>query len=82
VHDFHLCLVPGLLRARSPRLRVGYFHHVPFPAPELWRRVRGGDEILAGMLGADAVGFQTSADRANFAEACRGAGIVATGCWS
>jgi trehalose 6-phosphate synthase len=77
VHDFHLCLVPALLRAGAPRLRVGYFHHVPFPAPELWRRVRGGDEILAGMLGADAVGFQTSADRASFGAACRDAGVAA-----
>jgi hypothetical protein len=40
VHDYHLALVPGLLRAAHPGLRVGFFLHVPFPAPDIFRVAR------------------------------------------
>ena len=61
VHDYHLLLLPALLRARRPRLKVGFFLHIPFPSYELFRLLpdRWRRALLEGMLGADVVGFHT-----------------------
>ncbi len=62
IHDYHLMLLPKLLREKMPGAKIGFFLHIPFPSyevfrllPDLWRR-----EILEGMLGADLVGFHIS----------------------
>lgn len=57
VHDFHLFLVPKLIKAIQPRLRVGFFLHVPFPSSELLRQFPEREEILSSLLEADLVGF-------------------------
>jgi trehalose 6-phosphate synthase/phosphatase len=61
VHDYQLLLLPGMLREALPQATIGLFLHIPFPSHELfrllpspWRR-----DLLAGMLGADLVGFHT-----------------------
>ncbi|HWO43160.1 MAG TPA: bifunctional alpha,alpha-trehalose-phosphate synthase (UDP-forming)/trehalose-phosphatase [Candidatus Eisenbacteria bacterium] len=61
VHDYHLMLLPRLLKARRPRLSVGFFLHIPFPSFEVFRLlpVEWRREILEGLLGADLVGFHT-----------------------
>jgi trehalose 6-phosphate synthase/phosphatase len=61
VHDYQLLLVPGLLRARRPDLRIGFFLHIPFPAPDVFRLLPARREILEGLLGADLVGLHTAA---------------------
>jgi len=66
IHDYHLQLVPLLLRTLRPDLRIGFFLHVPFPAPETFMRLPWRAHLVAGMLGADLVGFQTDNDAANF----------------
>jgi trehalose 6-phosphate synthase len=71
VQDYHLQLVPALLRERRPDVRIAFFLHIPFPPPELFRRLPRRREILEGLLGADLVGFQTRADMANFVRAAR-----------
>jgi trehalose 6-phosphate synthase len=58
VQDYHLQLVPQLLRELRPDLLIGFFLHVPFPPPELFMQLPRRVELLAGMLGADLVGFQ------------------------
>ncbi len=58
VQDYHLQLVPQLLRELRPDLLIGFFLHVPFPPPELFMQLPRRAELLAGMLGADLVGFQ------------------------
>ena len=59
VHDYHLMLVPSLLRSRRIRRPIVYFHHTPWCAPEYFgllpEAVR--DQLLRGMLDADVVGF-------------------------
>jgi trehalose 6-phosphate synthase len=57
VQDYHLALVPRLLKAARPDLRVGIFWHIPWPNPEAFRICPWRAEILQGMLGADLVGF-------------------------
>ena len=68
IHDYHLMLLPRLLRARGVSSPIGFFLHIPFPAfdvfrlmPLVWRR-----EILEGILGADVIGFHTFEYSQNF----------------
>ncbi|MFJ3672020.1 trehalose-6-phosphate synthase [Streptomyces sp. NPDC090106] len=61
VQDYHLCLVPGMLRELRPDLRIGHFSHTPW-APVDYFRMLPDDisaQILRGMLGADRLGFLT-----------------------
>jgi len=66
INDFHLALVPGLLRAAGAAARVGIFWHVPFPPPSVFGVCPWRAEILGGLLGADVVGVQTEEDAASF----------------
>lgn len=68
VQDYHLMLLPKLLKARRPHVPVGFFLHIPFPPyeifqllPQGWRR-----DILEGMMGSDLVGFHTHEYAQNF----------------
>jgi len=60
VHDYQLMLVPGLLRSRLPDATMGFFLHIPFPSSELFRALPYREEILAGLLGADLIGFHSA----------------------
>ncbi len=71
VHDYQLQLVPAMLRATRPDLRIGYFHHIPFPGPEIFAQLPWRKQVLEGLLGADALGFQRNTDASNFVQACR-----------
>jgi trehalose 6-phosphate synthase/phosphatase len=71
VHDYHLMLVPGLIRERRPDARIGFFLHIPFPAPEVFRILPWRRELLMGVLGADLVGFHTHSYAQHFASAVR-----------
>ncbi len=80
VHDYHLQLVPRMLRKLRPDLRIGFFLHIPFPPEELFAWLPWRKEILLGLLGSDVVGFQTHAAAQNFARAAREfAGAEGTG---
>ncbi len=59
IHDFHLMLVPEMLRQRLPLARIGFFLHIPFPSSEVFRVLPWRTELLRGLLGADLVGFHT-----------------------
>jgi trehalose 6-phosphate synthase/phosphatase len=66
IHDYHLMLLPRLIRDVAPEAHIGFFLHVPFPASETFRIMPRRDEILRGLLGADLVGFQTYLDLQHF----------------
>ena len=70
VHDYHLTLVPQLLRNRRPDLSVGFFLHVPWPSPDIYARLPWRDQVLWGLLGADVVAFHTDEYRSNFLRSC------------
>src|SRR5690606_19934233 len=59
VHDYHLMLLPDLLKKERPSLKVGFFLHIPFPSFEIFRTLPCRQEILEGLLGADIIGFHT-----------------------
>ena len=70
VQDFHLALVPRLLREQRPRLPIGLFWHVPFPPEQIFRVFPWRSELLEGMLGADLVGFHTDSYVTQFLNCC------------
>jgi len=57
IHDFHLMLVPGLLKQLRPELKVGFFLHIPFPSSEIFRELPQREEILKSLATCDLVGF-------------------------
>jgi len=71
VHDYQLQLVPQLVRALRPDVRIGWFNHIPFPPVELFAQLPWRRALLQGLLGADFLGFQRVADSLNFERACR-----------
>ncbi len=71
VHDYHLLLLPRMLKERLPDHAVGFFLHIPFPSFELFRMLpaRWRNVILEGILGADLVGFHVN-EYANYFLRC------------
>ncbi|KAJ2727180.1 Trehalose-6-P synthase/phosphatase complex subunit [Coemansia sp. Benny D115] len=66
VNDYHLMLLPKLIRERLPNAHIGFFLHIPFPSSEIFRCLHVRRELLEGMLGADVVGLQTFAYKRHF----------------
>ncbi|WP_405525675.1 trehalose-6-phosphate synthase [Streptomyces canus] len=61
VQDYHLCLVPGMLRELRPDLRISHFSHTPWAPVDYFRMLPDdiAGQVLRGMLGADRLGFLT-----------------------
>ncbi len=57
VHDYHLMLLPQMIRTKLPQTSIGFFLHIPFPSFEIFRLIPQRKELLEGLLGADLVGF-------------------------
>jgi trehalose 6-phosphate synthase len=71
--DYHLSLVPALLRKERPDMPIASFWHIPFCQPDQFRVLPDAwaTELLEGMLGADVIGFQTERWAGNFLACCR-----------
>ena len=69
VHDYHLMLLPQMLRRELPDAAIGFFLHVPFPSAEIFPILPRREELLQGLLGADLVAFQTHAHLQQFRSA-------------
>lgn len=59
IHDYHLMLLPQMIKEKYPRTKIGFFLHIPFPSFEIFRLLVWRKEILEGLLGADLIGFHT-----------------------
>ncbi|WP_306186710.1 trehalose-6-phosphate synthase [Streptomyces sp. MK5] len=61
VQDYHLTLVPGMLRDFRPDVRIGHFSHTPWAPVDYFRMLPDdiAGQVLRGMLGADRLGFLT-----------------------
>ena len=66
VHDYHLLLLPALLRKRLPDAAIAFFLHIPFPASSVFRILPWRKEILEGLLGADLIGLHTHSYQRQF----------------
>src|SRR6202521_5828339 len=73
VHDYHLYTLPDLVRRARPDAFLHHFVHIPWTQSDAWRvlptRIR--EEIFAGLLANDIVGFHTRSYRQNFLQCCR-----------
>lgn len=67
VHDYNLWLVPGLLRARRPDLKIAFFLHTAFPAADVFGVLPWREEIAHSLLSCDRIGFHTARYAENFA---------------
>lgn len=56
IHDYHLLVLPSLLRKRFNRIRTGIFLHSPFPSSEIFRTFPKREELLRSLLNADLIG--------------------------
>ena len=70
IHDYHLLLVPGMVREKLPDAKIGFFLHVAFPSSEVFRCLAVRTELLNGMLGANLVGFQIHEYTRHFLQTC------------
>jgi trehalose 6-phosphate synthase/phosphatase len=66
VHDYHLMLLPKLIKNEHPNMAVGFFLHTPFPSADVFRLLPWREEILDCLLEADLLGFHTYSYVQNF----------------
>src|SRR6201994_5071367 len=73
VHDYHLYTLPGLLRRQRPDAFLHHFVHIPWSQSDSWRVLPKviRNEIYAGILSNDIIGFHTVSYRNNFLQCCR-----------
>ncbi|KAL4907625.1 hypothetical protein BDW74DRAFT_111165 [Aspergillus multicolor] len=70
IHDYHLFLLPSILRQHIPNIYIGFYLHSPFPSSEFMRCLAKRKEILTGVLGANMIGFQTFSYSRHFSSCC------------
>ena len=74
VHDYHLMLLPAMIRekigARMPNVKIGFFLHTPFPSSEIYRILPVRNELLLGVLQCDLIGFHTYDYARHFISSC------------
>jgi trehalose 6-phosphate synthase/phosphatase len=71
IHDYHLMLLPSILRQRIPNIYIGFFLHIPFPSSEFLRCLPRRKDILTGILGATMIGFQSYGYSRHFNSCCK-----------
>ncbi|OBZ86403.1 putative alpha,alpha-trehalose-phosphate synthase [UDP-forming] subunit [Choanephora cucurbitarum] len=70
INDYHLMLLPGMIREKIPNATIGFFLHIPFPSSELFRCLPPRKELLRAMLQSDMIGFQTYSFARHFLQTC------------
>ena len=74
VHDYHLMLLPAMLREEigtsKKNVKIGFFLHTPFPTNEIYRILPVRNEILLGVLHSDLIGFHTYDYARHFLSSC------------
>lgn len=74
VHDYHLMLLPELLRDRLKQwgksCAIGFSLHTPFPASDFWRNLPVRKLLIEGLLSSDLIGFHTDEYKQNFIDTC------------
>lgn len=68
VHDYHLMPLAHEMTLAGVTNRMGYFHHIPWPPPEVFCILPAAREVLRAMMDYDVVGLQTETDRDHFCQ--------------
>lgn len=73
IHDYHLFLLPQMIRESVPGVTIGFFLHIPFPSYEIFRLLHDNwkSKIVHGLLGSDLIGFHTSEYLQHFLQTVR-----------
>ncbi len=66
VHDYHLMKIAGCVHQRNWRRRMAYFHHIPFPCPDIFETLPWRSEVIQSLMHFEVLGFQTRRDQNNF----------------
>ncbi len=75
IHDYQLMLVAEQLRQMGMQQQIGFFLHIPFPAPDIFFKLPWRAQLLRGMLAFDLIGFQTVRHRRNFTHCLQQLGL-------
>ena len=72
VQDYHLYLVPEMVRDRCPQVFLHHFVHIPWPHPDAWRVLPPAMRraVFNGVLGNDVVAFHSRRYARNFLLGC------------
>ena len=75
VHDYHLMLLPAMIREQLgdealKHIKLGFFLHTPFPSSEIYRILPVRNEVLLGLLHCDLIGFHTYDYARHFLSSC------------
>ena len=74
VHDYHLMLLPEMLREEigtsKKNVKIGFFLHTPFPSSEIYRILPVREALLLGVLHCDLIGFHTYDYARHFLSSC------------
>ncbi|KAI9842220.1 MAG: Trehalose-6-P synthase/phosphatase complex synthase subunit [Thelocarpon superellum] len=74
IHDYHLMLLPAMLReeigSSKKNVKFGFFLHTPFPSSEIYRILPVRNEVLLGVLHCDLIGFHTYDYARHFLSSC------------
>ncbi|CAG8804451.1 12813_t:CDS:2, partial [Racocetra persica] len=74
VQDYHLMLLPAMLREKMGEsklnVKIGFFLHTPFPSSEIYRILPVRKEVLTGVLNSDLIGFHTYDYARHFLSSC------------
>ncbi|KAF4952721.1 hypothetical protein FSARC_12583 [Fusarium sarcochroum] len=74
VHDYHLMLLPQMLREEignsKKNVKIGFFLHTPFPSSEIYRILPVREALLTGLLDCDLIGFHTYDYARHFLSSC------------
>jgi len=76
IHDYHMIPLAAALRQLGIKNRIGFFMHIPWPAPDVFLTLPVGLRLLEAMVDYDLLGFQTPPDASNFSQCLSRAGIA------
>ncbi len=71
IHDYNLWMVPAYLRALRSDLKISFFHHTSFPAPDIFNILPWRRQIIGSLLQCDYIGFHIPSYAENFANVVR-----------
>lgn len=66
IHDYHLALVPELIRQKNKKTRLAFFWHIPWPAWESFRTIPWRNILIRQILASDFIAFHTQSYVKNF----------------
>jgi trehalose-6-phosphate synthase len=70
IHDYHLFLLPSILRAAKPFMTIGFFLHIPWPSSEIYRMLPWRETLLNSLLASNLIGFHTYEYQRHFRLSC------------